>query len=260
MTDELPEAMEGEFDRLAGWMAEVLDDLGLDEAIAAACRGSGNPAALAWLAEELSIGPTTRFLDAGGGLGGPAAWLRRRWALPLVLAEPMPGAARGARARWGFPTVVAWAERLPLRSASFDAAWALGVLDTTGAKADLLRELHRVVVDGGRLGLIAYERADHVEPEAGPDGNEFPTLAETAELLATCGWAVVQRIDAADVAGAPAWWDHAADAAEDRVLAEHRDDPVVDRVEEQQEQMGALLRRGDVVSRLYHLRRLAVPR
>ena len=40
-----------EFDVAARWTAESVGRLGPDHAIPAACRGSGGPGALAWLAQ-----------------------------------------------------------------------------------------------------------------------------------------------------------------------------------------------------------------
>ncbi len=68
-------AMEAEFDTVAEWTEQAVRELGRGYAIPAACRGSGSPADLAWLAERLDLRGDDRFLDAGGGLGGPAAWL-----------------------------------------------------------------------------------------------------------------------------------------------------------------------------------------
>jgi len=92
-----------EFDDIAALTAERLAVRPVDERIAAACRGSGNPAALAWLAEECGIGPETRAVDLGSGLAGPAAWLARRYDCSVVALDPSPGATRGARQLFDLP-------------------------------------------------------------------------------------------------------------------------------------------------------------
>ena len=63
---------------MAAWSAEVLAEGDGPTAVIGACRGSGSPSALAWLAEALELGPGRRLLDVGSGLGGPAAWAAAR--------------------------------------------------------------------------------------------------------------------------------------------------------------------------------------
>ncbi|TCN41840.1 methyltransferase family protein [Kribbella orskensis] len=57
-------AMVAEFDDVAGWTADAVEELGVRYAIPAACRGSASPAALAWLAEV-----RTGSVDAAWCLG-----------------------------------------------------------------------------------------------------------------------------------------------------------------------------------------------
>lgn len=87
----------GEFDTVAAWTAEVLMEMPPGRRIPGACRGSSNPAALAWLAEALEVDRTTRMLDIGGGIGGPAAWLAERYRARPVVLEPMARASAWAR-------------------------------------------------------------------------------------------------------------------------------------------------------------------
>lgn len=66
-------AMTAEFDDVADWTADAVEQLGDRYAIPAACRGSSSPAALAWLAEVCELSAETTLLDVGAGAGGPAA-------------------------------------------------------------------------------------------------------------------------------------------------------------------------------------------
>lgn len=256
MSGDVPAEMESEFDRFAGWTAEAIDRSSVDAAMAAAASGGGGPAVLTWFADRLDVGPTTRFLDAGGGLGGPAAWLRRRHSPDLVVVEPMEQAAGGVRSLWDLTVIRAWAEDLPFASHGFDAGWALGVLDTTTAKAELLRELYRVTRPGGLFGLLSYECAD----DAGtigdvPAGNDFPTGPHARRLVGAAGWAVAEVIEARSLEGSPRWWDDAADAVEARVMADHDGDEEVEHVRSQQRQLARLFESDQVVTRLYLLSR-----
>jgi hypothetical protein len=47
--------MVAEFDDVAGWTADAVEQLGIRHAIPAACRGSSSPAGLAWLAEACEL-------------------------------------------------------------------------------------------------------------------------------------------------------------------------------------------------------------
>ena len=197
--------MEAEFDTVAVWTERVVRDCGCDCAIPAACRGSGSPAWLSWLADGLNVHADERFLDAGAGLGGPAAWLREQRGVAPVLAEPMEGACGSARRLFGLPTVAGWSEALPFRGGTFDAAWLLGVLCTTTEKRSLLRELRRVLTPDGRLGLLvlvqmAEELADP------PEGNEFPTRQSLRLDLAAAGFRIQTQINTSQLPEADEVW------------------------------------------------------
>jgi hypothetical protein len=65
--------MAAEFDTVAEWTAQAALKLGPSFRIPAACRGSGSPAALDWLIENMGLGRGETLLDCGAGVGGPAA-------------------------------------------------------------------------------------------------------------------------------------------------------------------------------------------
>ena len=118
---------------------------------------------LRWLLDRLEVTGADAMLDAGAGVGGPAAFARAEVGVAPVLSEPEVGACRAARRLFGLPVVQA-ASELPFVSGSFDVAWSLGVLCTVPDQPLLLRELHRVLRPGGRLCLVAnrhlpYEQA-----------------------------------------------------------------------------------------------------
>src|SRR3954451_10109904 len=55
------DAMEAEFDTVAGWTEEAVRALGPEHAVPAGCRGSGSEGALRWLADRLALRPCTRL-------------------------------------------------------------------------------------------------------------------------------------------------------------------------------------------------------
>ncbi|SOC47619.1 Methyltransferase domain-containing protein [Blastococcus aggregatus] len=242
MSELASEAMEAEFDTVAGWTEEAVRALGPDHAVPAGCRGSGSEGALRWLADRLELRPGSRVLDAGAGVGGPAAWLAAERGIRPVCAEPMVAAVRASRRLFGLRSVVAMGQQLPLADASFDAAVCLGVLDTTPDKAGALAELRRVLTHGARLGLLVFV-ADGPLPSAAPEGNEFPSEAETRDLLAAAGFEVAGSAEA-DLSDSPPEWTRAADAVDAEVARRHGEDPAFRQAEENSGRVGRLLSDG----------------
>ena len=74
MTSDVDDPMAAEFDTVAEWTAQVAADLGRAYFVPEACRGSGQPAALDWLLAGLRPSPGDLLIDAGAGVGGPAAY------------------------------------------------------------------------------------------------------------------------------------------------------------------------------------------
>lgn len=147
-------AMVAEFDDVAGWTADAVEQLGERYAIPAACRGSANPAALAWLAEACELKAGARLLDVGAGLGGPAAWAAKRFGVRPILLEPMPTAGRAAARLFGLPVISADGGRIPLRAESVDAAWCLAVLATIQDKRRQRVRVGRGSREGIELGPV----------------------------------------------------------------------------------------------------------
>ncbi|MEV4084286.1 methyltransferase domain-containing protein [Nonomuraea fuscirosea] len=242
-------AMSAEFDDVPGWTAEAVEQLGERHAIPAACRGSASPAALAWLAEACELAPGIRLLDVGAGAGGPAAWAAERFGVAPILLEPMPAAGRAAVRLFGLPVVAADGRRIPLRTASVDAAWCLGVLCTVRDKAAMLAEIHRVLTPGASLGLlVVLARGPQVLPA--PDGNHFPTGGELLGLLTGAGFEVVEQID--QQTGAPLSWTRRAEQVAAVVASRHRTDPAFRLAAHQGERFARLFASGQIAVRLIH--------
>ena len=248
MSEIASEAMESEFGTVAGWTEEAVRALGPEHAVPAGCRGSGSEGALRWLADSLDLRPGARVLDSGAGVGGPAGWLAAEHGVRPVCVEPMAPAVHASRALFGLPAAVALSQALPLRDATFDAAWCLGVLCTTEEKPALLAELHRVLVPGGRLALLVFV-ADEPLPPPVPEGNSFPSSAEVDQLLAGAGFEVTATADA-DLADSPPEWTERADAVAAEVQRRHGEDPQWAQAEEQSHRVGRLLGSGALRPRL----------
>ena len=238
------EAMEAEFGTVAAWTEQAVRALGPEYAVPAGCRGSGSEAALRWLADGLELDPATRFLDDGAGVGGPSGWLAADRGVRAVCAEPMADAVRASGRLFGLPGVVAAAQALPFADGAFDAAWCLGVLCTIGDKAAALGELHRVLGDGGRLGLLVFV-ADGPLTGPLPEGNEFPSTAELTALLEDAGFRLGATGEA-DLGDSPPEWEQRADAVDEEVARRHGEQPELRQAREQASRIGRLLADGQL--------------
>ena len=159
MPGDAGDPMAAEFGTVAEWTAEVAARLGPDYAVPAACRGSGQPAALDWLLAHLDPEPGALLADVGAGLGGPAAYAVAKTGLRPLMLEPEHAACRAAARLFGLPAIQADATAVPLADGRAGVAWSLGVLCTLpsrDAQLAMLRELRRIVGPGGRIGLMVY--------------------------------------------------------------------------------------------------------
>lgn len=201
MTDD---AMVEEFDTVATWTAEAVADLGSEYALPAACRGSGSPAALDWLANRLGLDRGTRLLDSGAGVGGPAEYAASTRGVLPILVEPMEGACRAAARLFTHPVVVGDGATLPFPDGWFDAAWSLGVLSTVEDKTRHLAELARVVKTGGAVGMLVFVRTVDQLPEQ-PKGNVFPDRPELDTELRRTGLQLLDDCEMTTSASARCW-------------------------------------------------------
>jgi SAM-dependent methyltransferase len=244
MTELESEAMEAEFDTVAGWTEEAVRALGPDYAIPAGCRGTGSEGALRWLTDRLDLSSGTRMLDSGAGVGGPAGWLAAEGEVRPVCAEPMAAAVRASRRLFGLPSVVALGQQLPFADDSFDRAWCLGVLCTTSDKAAALAELRRVLRPGARLGLLVFVADGPLTPPL-PEGNEFPSEEELLDLLTASGFEL-QETSEADLSDSPEEWTERADAVDADVERWHGSDPAFQQAQENARRVGRLLSAGEL--------------
>ena len=185
MTELESEAMEAEFDTVAGWTEEAVRALGPEYAVPAGCRGSGSEGALRWLADRLGLGPGTRLLDAGAGVGGPAGWLAAERGVRPVCAEPM--AAGRARRAGGCSACRRWSPwrsscRSPTAPSTRPGASASSAPRRTRPGA--LAELRRVLRPRRPAGPAGLRRRRPAAPAAAR-GQRVPVGAGAARPAAT---------------------------------------------------------------------------
>lgn len=241
--------MEIEFDTVARWTRNVVERLGPEYAVPAACRGSASPAGLDRLCGDLR--PGMRLADVGGGVGGPAAYARDRTGVVPVVVDPMPSACRAAARLFGLDAVVGGGERTPLGTGTVDGCWCIGVLCTVEDKTAVVRELRRVLTQGGPLGVLVFT-ADEPRPSGAPDGNVFPTLDGTRALLGEAGFVVEDTVALDELPDPPPSWQQRADEVDDVLTREHDGDPQFAEAEDQSARMAGLM--SDGVVRGYLLR------
>jgi SAM-dependent methyltransferase len=257
MTNDVSDPMAAEFDTVAEWTAQVAADLGPEYRVPAACRGSGQPAALDWLLAGLDPGPGDLMLDVGAGVGGPAAYAAEKTGVRPVLAEPEPGACRAAARLFRAPVVQADATDLPFAAGSAGQAWCLGVLCTApgpDAQLAMLRELRRVVRPGGPIGLLVF-LAETTELDDPPEGNHFPSSTGLHALLGRAGLNTEAVADAQRLPDPPATWAGRTAAVERELQRRFGSTPQLAAATEQSDRIGKLLNSGQLTSQVLLLRR-----
>lgn len=188
-----------EFDQQAMLIAGQIPSLPEGDRIAAACRGSGNPAALSWLAEGLRLDDSTTVIDLGAGLGGPTAWLHKHFGCQCINLEVAAGAAETNI--FGTPTICGSAEHAPIRSDAVDVALLLGVLSVVDHTGRVLGEAFRIA---RRLGVFDYCSTTGTTVETG--GSTFVPAERLRDQVAAAGWRIVEMV-AVTVAPPTTWTD-----------------------------------------------------
>ncbi len=116
--------------------------------------------------DELEVGPGTRLLDLACGSGYAARMGARRGAevtgidvAPELLAIAIERAPLGH-------FVTATMDHLPFPAGAFDAVTAFNALQFAEDPAVAVREAHRVLRPGGRMGVAGFAEADRNESTA----------------------------------------------------------------------------------------------
>jgi ubiquinone/menaquinone biosynthesis C-methylase UbiE len=215
---------EAEFGPYSAWVVEAIRQIGLKDRIPAACRGTGNPSLLEHLADWLEIEKGAHVLDVGVGLGGPGAWLVRRHSCRLVGVDIMIESARGAIQLFDdIQAAVASTRALPFKDRTFDAAWALGVIEMIADKKRAFEEIARVLVPGARLVLYDFVATGSLVQDP-PAASRFESAADITEKLEGAGFNVLRSEVVPFVSPPPDGWQAAAVRVRERIRDEHRGD------------------------------------
>ena len=248
--------MDAEFGTVAEWTAEVASQLGPEYAIPAACRGSGQPAALDWLLAGLDPAPGALLVDVGAGLGGPDAFATAEAGLRPLLLEPEQPACRAAARLFGLPVIRSDATALPLADGRADTAWSLGVLCTLpgrDAQLAMLRELRRIVRPRGRIGLLVYVAA-RLPLDDPPEGNHFPDEDDLDALVRRAELAVVAVANAHRMSAPPTDWRNRIEAVERELHRRFGRTPQLRTSDQQSGRIGQLLASGQLIPQVLVLR------
>jgi len=237
------ERLEIEFGRHAGWIVEAIEAHGLD-AIPAACRGAGDPNLFGLLADAMGAKPGTLVLDVGCGIGGPGAWLASERRCDVVGIDVMEEPVRGLKRL--FPqlsAVVASSRWLPFRNATFDATWAIGVIETIAHKNEALKEVARVLVPDGRLAAYTFVSTGRIEDA--PMADRFQPLDEMVEEFERAGFRIL-KAEASRLARPPASWRQAQGAAQSHTDRLHQGDPAHETARLQLQKFARLCNAGQI--------------
>lgn len=215
---------EAEFGHYSAWVVDAIKQIGLKDSIPAACRGTGNPSLLQHLAAGLGIEQGALVLDVGVGLGGPAAWLVRHHACRLVGIDIMIESARGATLLFAdIQTAVASTRALPFKDRTFDAAWALGVIEMIADKKRAFEEIARVLVPRARVVLYDFVATGSLLQDP-PAASRFESAEDITEKLEEAGFNMLRSCPVPFISPPPDGWRAAAVSVRERIRDEHRGD------------------------------------
>jgi SAM-dependent methyltransferase len=238
--------LEAEFGSSSDWVVEAAERLRLSERVAVACRGTGNPALLSAVADAAGISDGDVVLDVGSGLGGPAAWLEDQVRCTTVGFDLMEASVGAQRRLFSHSrSVVAGSDRLPFRSASFDAAWSLGVLEMVEDKPAALAEIARVLRPGGRLCL--YEYTGEKRPSGdGPEANLFVPPGSMTTMIVECGLELVRAEPAPHIPDPPLEWRAVTRIVRSEIARSHAGDPRLEEAEQERQRFLGMRRSGEI--------------
>jgi ubiquinone/menaquinone biosynthesis C-methylase UbiE len=157
------------------------------------------------MAALVTVRPTYNLLDVGSGLGGPARWFSKRFGCRVTGIDLTPEFCEvaeqltrvlGLERRVRF--LVGNALAMPFDDGTFEGAYSMFVSMNIADKAQLYREIHRVLKSGGWLVLSEIARGEDGDvtypmPWAATAAESFLTTADvTRKELVSAGFEVEQ--------------------------------------------------------------------
>jgi MPBQ/MSBQ methyltransferase len=168
---------------------------------------AGGPAATRHVLDRLGVGPGTRLLDVGCGIGGTSRMAAMAGAevtgidLSSDFVETATTLTERVRLADRIRFVKTPGEALPLEEASFDAAVMVHVGMNIPDKQAVFAEVHRVLVPGGRFGVYEQMRTGDGDlpyplPWAEDERSSFVETAEDyARHLRAAGFTIEETED-----------------------------------------------------------------
>jgi arsenite methyltransferase len=153
----------------------IEDRADLPDAAVLASLGCGNPTAVA----ELRAGEAVLDLGSGGGIDVILSAKRvgaGGKAYGLDMTDEMLDLARQNSVEAGVTNVEflkGYIEEVPLPDASVDVVISNCVINLAADKSKVFAEMHRVLREGGRIGVADIVAADHLTPEERADRGSY---------------------------------------------------------------------------------------
>lgn len=170
-----------------------------------------------YLLNSLDLGPRSRLLDLGCGIGGPARVAAQLYAAHVTGVDLTPefvAAASALTERVGLSDRASFqatpGEALPFEEGSFDRAMMIHVGMNVPDKAALFTQVRRVLEPGGLFGIFDQMRAaegalTYPLPWADDERSSFVRTAEEYQRdLATAGFGIERCQDRTAAVGGPA--------------------------------------------------------
>jgi SAM-dependent methyltransferase len=154
-------------------------------------------------------------------MGGPAAWLRLHRGCITVGIDLMEENVRAARVLFDDRmSMVSSANGLPFEDDTFDAVWAVGVLEMLREKERAFVECARVLRPGGRMVVYTFT-AQAADLSERPSANAFASPAAVSSIVRRVGLEVMDARPWPVHSPPPAGWTAVRAAVADEVRARH---------------------------------------